>query len=173
MSADSFGIPDSLLGPHPEQFYGALGRMVALSALLENELLTLHQALMGSQQNEHTKLSAADLVSGSKTRTVELGRAERLGPQAVDEISGFLAHASELLAARNDYVHNVWPAQPDGRLFGWRPQRNKDSGDQHILTDTTLANLLPDLRAVAELLERWPRVYGFVSARRHVQGGTK
>lgn len=36
--SDTFGIPDNFFGQVPEAFYGALGRVVALGALVEMRL---------------------------------------------------------------------------------------------------------------------------------------
>ena len=66
MARDSFGIPDDLLGPHPEEFYGAVGRIVTLSALLENGLLALVEKLKPDAQHSLAKMSAADLVAEGK-----------------------------------------------------------------------------------------------------------
>lgn len=40
---DAFGLPVQFLGPHSEAIWGAIGRTVAVSALLEDRLVTLLQ----------------------------------------------------------------------------------------------------------------------------------
>lgn len=163
---DSFGVPSNLTGNHPEEFFSMLGRIVALSALLENRVLVFYQYLVGRRQDEHTELGVGTLIANA------LGEIQRLPEPADRQLAEqFLMEAKAITGRRNDYVHNLWPAQSDGRLFGWRVPQKKNA--QEVLTTTsTLDEMRDDLRSLVALLEvsYINRVLGLVSGGDHLQG---
>ena len=53
-ASDDFGIPLNIMGRHPEDFFSVLGRIVALSATLEHQVLTFYQYLVGRDQTAYT-----------------------------------------------------------------------------------------------------------------------
>jgi hypothetical protein len=71
----------------------------------------------------------------------------------VQDLRVFLARARELADQRNELVHSLWPAQPGGRLFGWRPSRDPSISDATPIA-TTLEHdeLLRRIGAVVSLL---------------------
>lgn len=117
VAVDDFGVPSNLLGRHDEALFSMVGRIVMLSATLENRLLTIYQALKGAAQNEYTNLSMGRLISGSSD---ELHRLDRR-PDHRQMLETFLAEAKAVIERRNHYVHNLWPAQACGTMWGWRP----------------------------------------------------
>lgn len=164
-TVDSFGVPSNLTGNHPEEFFSMLGRIVALSALLENRVLVFYQYLVGRRQDEHTELGVGKLIANAlrEIRTLP-DRADR---QLAEE---FLTEAKAITGKRNDYVHNLWPAQTDGRLFGWRVPQKRDA-QEALTTVTTLEEMHDDLRRLVTLLEvrYMNRVLGLVSGGQHLQ----
>jgi hypothetical protein len=60
---DQFGVPPNVMGRHPEEFFSILGRIVALSAILENKILVFYQYLVGRRQDEHTGLPVGQLIA--------------------------------------------------------------------------------------------------------------
>jgi hypothetical protein len=52
---DEFGLPDRMLGRHPDWFYPALGRVVAVCALLETRAQALAEILAHQAQGTLTK----------------------------------------------------------------------------------------------------------------------
>ncbi len=44
---DEFGVPSNILGPHPEEFFSLLGRIVALAAALESNVRAFCEYLGG------------------------------------------------------------------------------------------------------------------------------
>jgi hypothetical protein len=55
ITVDDYGVPSNLMGTHPEEFFALLGRIVALSASLENHVLVIYQSLVGAAQNEYKR----------------------------------------------------------------------------------------------------------------------
>jgi len=156
MVRDSFGIPDELLGPHPEEFYGAVGRIVTLSALLENGLLSLVEKLKSDPQGSLAKLPATDLVVEGRKH---LSRFDDAAQRARAE--SFFADLDGALKQRNDVTHNVWPAQPGGDLFGWRPSRNKViGGDRTQIKPTEMAALRSLIHTLVRLVQEGAAIGG-------------
>ncbi|MBV8998239.1 MAG: hypothetical protein JO304_04210, partial [Solirubrobacterales bacterium] len=56
VTVDDYGVPSNLMGTHHEDFFALLGRIVALSAVLENHVLVIYQFLVGAAQGEHTNV---------------------------------------------------------------------------------------------------------------------
>jgi hypothetical protein len=142
---DDFGVPLSITGQHPEDFLSVLGRIVALAAILENGILVFYQYLVGRRQDEHTELGAGQLIAKA------LPELRRLPPAEGDLAKEWLLEAKAITAKRNNYVHNMWPAQRDGRLFGWRVPKKKDA---HASTtvEGTVEEMRDDLGRLVELL---------------------
>lgn len=158
MARDRFGIPDDMLGQHPEEFYGAVGRIVTLSALLENGLLAQVEKLKSNAQHSFAKMSATDLVAEGRR---QLPRFDDAAQRARAE--NFFTDVDRALKDRNDVAHNLWPAQPEGDLFGWRPSRNKVSaGDRRgtQITPTDMAALLSLIQTFVRLVQEGPAIGG-------------
>jgi len=165
-TVDSFGVPSNLTGNHPEEFFSLLGRIVALSALLENRVLVFYQYLVGRRQDEHTEFGVGKLIANAlgEIRTLPVPGDRQLGEE-------FLTEAKALTTKRNDYVHNLWPAQGDGRLFGWRVPQKKNAQEARTTT-STLDEMRDDLGRLVALLEvRYlNRVLGLVSGMDQLEG---
>jgi hypothetical protein len=165
-ASDQFGVPANLMGRHPEEFFSILGRIVALSAILENKVLVFYQCVVGRRQDEHTALSMGQLIGKA------LQELQRLPPRDRQLAEDFLVEAKSITDKRNDYVHNLWPAQGDGRLFGWRAVSKKKAPAASITTEGNLEEMRHDLLRLVDLLEvdRLNRFLGLVSGDRHLEG---
>lgn len=164
VTVDDYGVPSNLIGTHADDFFALLGRIVALSASLENRVLVIYQSLVGAAQNEYTTVPVGKLL---KRCHKELHRLDgHPGDRQLLEV--FLSKAETVIERRNDYVHNLWPAQPGGRLFGWRPPRAKGA-QEAITVEATLPEMRNDLASLVELLEvrNWHRLLSVVSSTRH------
>lgn len=161
---DEFGVPLNFLGSQSEDFYGAIGRIALLGALLEYRLLVLYQALVGARQDEHTQLSATQLIERARTE-IHLLRDD--GQRST--VGRFLDDAEAVARRRNDYVHSLWPVQSGTRLFGWRPPRSKDSGESVLVVETTMADVLHDIEWFVTVIKSWDRVFPYVSGRAHLR----
>jgi hypothetical protein len=161
--ADEFGVPLNLMGPHPEHFFSVLGRIVALAAVLENKLLVFYQYLVGRRQDEYTELSVSRLIVNA------LQELHRLPPADGALAKEWLLEAKAITAKRNDYVHNLWPAQGDGKLFGWRVPKKKNAAAP-ITTEGTLEEMRDDLDRLIAVLQvnRLNRILALVSGGQHL-----
>ena len=122
---DRFGVPDHLLGPHTDEFYGCVGRVVALSALLEDRLRVLV-----SRQGGVTD-GPANLGTMQVFVLIRMGTARMVAfidepTRSLAEV--FFARALWAMDERNHIVHNLLPAQDDGPHLGWR-SAGDESGD--------------------------------------------
>jgi len=126
---DRFGVPDNLLGPHTDDFYACVGRVVTLSALLENRLLDLVGQQVG-RTVPRAKLAAmvvSELIQkGKETLDSYMDEPSRLCGEE------FFARAQNTIVERNHIVHSLWPAQAEGLLFAWRPTRRASQPDTKI-----------------------------------------
>lgn len=164
VTRDAFGVPSNLMGHHPEEFFSMLGRIVALSASLEYRVLSFYQALAGRGQDAFVELSVSRVIQGARK---ELDRLS--DPEEQRMAAAYLDTAEEITRRRNDYVHNLWPAQPGGRTFGWRrPQKKGATGT--IIVEGTLDEMREDLERLVAFLgvPYQQRIYGFVSSGRHL-----
>lgn len=151
--ADRFGVPEHLVGTHPDDFFGCVGRIVVLSALLEDRLLVLvHQQTGGLRPLwKINKLGPAGLIAEGRGHLSSFMDDDSRA--LADE---FFTRAAGAMMNRHDVVHNLWPAQDDGPPFGWRTAR-RESQDDPCMTKTTyefraLILTLVDLVAVAQSL---------------------
>lgn len=151
MNVDRFGVPIKIFGEHEEDFYGALGRVAALSALIEQQALGIFQTMTNSPQNEYTQPAASQLIKKA---------CKALNPVGDDEnkktLLRYFTDIGAALPKRNDYIHNLWPAQPGNRLFGWRPNPDKKTRDDepHVAIETNLDELKDFILTLVELILR-------------------
>jgi hypothetical protein len=160
---DTFGVPLNIMGRHPEDFFSILGRIVALAAVLENKILVFYQYLVGRRQDEYTEMSVGQLIGDA------LPELHRLPPADGDLAKEWLVEAKAITTKRNNYVHNLWPAQGDGRLFGWRMPKKKNATES-ITTEGTLEEMRDDLNRLSALLQvnRLNHILGLVSGGQHL-----
>lgn len=155
MSADRFGIPDNVLGVHGEDFYGAIGRIAGLSALVEHQALTIFQTMTNSPQEAHTKSPASQVADESPRVLKRLKNSD--GQQT---LFGYFNDVETAMRERNGYVHRLWSAQPNGQLFGWRPTRDKNSPAGHSDgIHAGLSELRAFIRTLIELIQGRDRVH--------------
>ena len=124
-----------------------LGRIVALAAILEYKVLVFYQYLVGRRQDVFTELSVSRLIAAAQEELHRLRPAE--DHQLAQE---FLLEARAATQKRNSYVHNLWPVQSGGRMFGWRMPPKKNAKEP-IVTEGTLDEMRKDLERLVTLLE--------------------
>ena len=154
MSTDRFGVPDNMFGPHEDDFYGAMGRVVLLASLLEHHVRTLATKLVVRDADGSAELSISRIITRSKDG---LSRIENSNDRHA--VADFLAKAKALSEKRNFYIHSIWPAQQDGSLFGWKPEPWESNA--RIDVD----QMLSDVSEFVELNQKWHRIWPIVSGR--------
>lgn len=143
MSIDDYGLPVGILGRHPDEFYAAMGRIVCVCAVLEQQLTIMRHALARVEPGKFTH----EPVNGQIKAARALSRG--LSDPGGERIGAFLDRASLAFERRNAVVHSAFPAQADGRIWGHRPARARTVLDG---TADTVEMSLADLRAqIAEL----------------------
>jgi hypothetical protein len=165
---DAYGVPVNITGHHPEEFFSMLGRIVSLAATLENKVLSFYQYLVGRSQTEHSELSVSQHIGKSLYEIQRLKELGRLPRGEVELAEQWLLEAKAITGRRNDYVHSMWPAQGDGKLFGWRVLQRK--GGVVEVVELTQADMRQDLNRLIALLEvrRLHRFLGLVSGGQHL-----
>ncbi len=150
---DAFGVPTVLMGIHDEGFFQILGRIVALSALVEMRLVTLYELLTPLPERRTSVRGTGDLFAHCKQQLGRLPEAD------AGFIETFLDSAAAALKTRHGYAHSLWPAQGGEEQFAWRPDVRKDLSQTITFTKTT-AEMRADLDAVVRILDsaHWNRV---------------
>ena len=156
MTTDHFGIPGNVFGAHDEEFFGALGRVAALSALVEHQALVTFQTMTNALQSEHTQLPAGQLIEKACKALLPIN-----DDDDKQTLQRYFQDVGAALRERNDYIHNLWPAQPGDRLFGWRPGRDKNAAadKQYESLETTMGELKDFIVRLVALIQRRDRVY--------------
>lgn len=165
MDSDRFGVPYQILGPHSEDFYSVMGRIVTLSAVLEHQARSVLQTMTNSLQSSFTTLYGSDLPKKALEQLANEG-----GDPHEQILSRYFRDVGETIERRNHYVHNLWPAQACERVYGWRSPQARKPDPQVDKPDVFLETNPDGMRAfileLVELIQRRPSV---LEAAREVQ----
>lgn len=163
ITVDAFGVPSNIMGPHPEEFFSLLGRIVALAAQLEYTICVFYEYLLGTPSYVPPQLSFKVLIRDCRNGLGALPDADRALAEA------FLNRAEAVVLKRHIYVHSLSPAQAGGELFFWKPSR-KENDPTTFTKMGTLAEMCDDLKTLVELCEVGyrNRILQLVSGRQHL-----
>lgn len=157
---DEYGLPVGILGSHPNEFYGAIGRVVCVSAVLEDKVTSLRHSLEGAGQGTF----AGEPVSNQIRRARRL--CQGLPEPGPEQIRAFCDKAEAAFLRRNVLVHSSFPAQADGRVWGHRPARDKTITDGTADTvETTMEELCTFIRELAGLVFDFNTVHALAGRR--------
>ena len=157
---DDYGLPITILGSHPDQFYGAMGRVVCVCAVLEEKVTTLRHTLARVQQGKFTHEPVSGQIAAAR------GLAKGLPEEPRREVDDFLAATEGAFRLRNDLVHSSFPAQANGRIWGHRATRDKAVTDGTADTvGMTLEDLFGFVVQLADLVLGFNRVHALVTLR--------
>ena len=164
-TVDGFGVPSDILGPHPEEFFQMLGRIVALSAALERNVRLVCDRLASATEGA---FSADSFGQAVKTGRKNLARFLEDSDRAL--AADFLARSESAILKRHAYAHSLWPAQAGGEMYGWKLSRKATSAGVDEISQT-LDDMRADLAALVALCEvpYWHRLLGAVSSEHHLQ----
>lgn len=152
---DRFGVPESMFGPVPDDFYAVVGRIVLVATLVEDRTLTVLWALDDAPQDTHAGRSASEIRREITGRVSN--HAAVLGNDLVNDLTSLLADLSEASERRNAVVHSLWPNPSDELAQGWRSVRQPRGAEPRSeisWTLTSLDGLRKDLTELIELHER-------------------
>lgn len=171
MTVDRFGVPDNLLGPHHEDFFGLIGRITLLSALLESRAFSLLQALGNYAQNQNAHYTMSRIIKEAQ-KELEAHRAV-IEPVERAAIDAFLSAASDCAKQRNVYVHSLWPVQAAGTYYGWTfaPRGTPTRSTSHVRLSRE--EVIADLNRIVSAIGLWDRAWTAVSGRWHIQVGER
>lgn len=147
---DRFGVPANTFGAVPDEFYGAVGRVVMLSALVENTFAFVVTTLDRKQEADY-----AGQPIGQLQKTLDRIAKDRVLSQRFVDAR---AEMIEVLEERNAIVHSLWPSPTMDAARGWRPvvERKRNPSGEHIAwvehTDATLTALIGRLLNVYSAL---------------------
>lgn len=114
---DRFGVPDSMFGSVPEDFYAVVGRIVLVATMVEDRTLMVLWALDDATQDTHAGRSASDIRREVATRATK--HAAVLGDDLVSHLGKVLADLTDASARRNALVHSLWPNPTEELAQGW------------------------------------------------------
>jgi len=157
---DAYLLPYGVLGRHPEEFYGAIGRVVCVCAVLEDQVTTLRHTLTGANQGAHTHEPVGKQIKVARAHLDELEDPARRAVEA------FLDDAEAAFQHRNKLVHSSFPAQADGRLWGHRPARDRTVTDgQADTVRTSMDELRAFIAQLATLVGSFNQVHASAGVR--------
>jgi hypothetical protein len=161
MTVDSYGLSSSVLGPHPDEFFGAIGRIVCVCAVLEQQLIALRHAMQNVEQGKFTHQPVGRQIEVARSLTGDLPTTHAAS------VTSYLDRASEAFAYRNVVVHSAFPAQAEGVIWGHRPTRSRDVTDGSAdSVQTSLAELNKFIGGLSKLAEDFNGVFAVCAARR-------
>lgn len=91
-SIDAFNLPIGVVGQHPGEFYGAIGRVVCVCAVLEDQVTTLRHTLARARQGQFMHQAVKAQIDAARTLALRLPQ-----PAAVT-ITVFLDEVAEACA---------------------------------------------------------------------------
>ena len=105
---DAFGVPSNVLRLS-DQFYGGLGRVAALGAIVELRMSDI-VVLWGGETSD-----AGKPIHYLMGRFREITKARRDADQDVPEgLNRVVAEARAVMKERNELIHSLWPGNSDG-----------------------------------------------------------
>lgn len=155
LPAEAAEIPIHFFGDMEDEFYAGIGRTTNLSALLEDGLRALLQAMNHAPQTDYAGKPAGTLVKLVEARAQALGDDWATFGEFADRVRAVLDH-------RNALVHNLWQATSDGQFFGHRVVRG--SGNRECMT-ISLDQVREGVAELVALREQWRYWYGLAGAR--------
>ena len=162
MDTDTYGMPEKILGPHPDEFYGAVGRIACVSAVLEQNLAAVRHTLALAYQGQHTREPVGTQIQMAR------GLANSLPAERRARVHAYLDSAKVAVDRRNAIVHSAFPAQASGQLIGHRPVRDKTVLDGRASwTETSPDDLRELIGHLSQLVLEFNGVYALCQPAEH------
>lgn len=158
---DQYGVPESMFGPVPEEFYGLVGRVVMLSTLVEDRMLMLLWAMDDKPQPTHAGKPFWQLQQLIEQRIDSMGR------DLHAEITDVVARVAAAMDRRNGLVHSLWPNPTLEEAQGWRSKRvpkGTPGGSEIVWTPTSARAMTDDIAELIALNDAIVRLANLVWA---------
>jgi hypothetical protein len=157
---DEFNLSRDILGTHPDEFYGAVGRIVCVCAVLEDKVMALRHSLTRVAQGTFTHEPISNQIKASRRLAADLPEPGR------GIISSYLTRIADAVSERNELVHSSFPAQSSGQIFGYRMTRDKSVTDGTVDTvGTTLGELKMFIGQLGDLVLEFNAVMAYSAHR--------
>jgi hypothetical protein len=154
ISMDAYGLTSGVLGQHTDEFFGAVGRVVCVCAVLEGQITTLRHTLAGARQGQFTQQPVKAQIDTARTL------AHRLPGAAATVLLVYHDEETDAFSRRNDLAHSSFPAQPDGRIWGHRPARDRTVTDGRAETvETSVEAIQEFIGELCVLVGRFNQVH--------------
>lgn len=154
MSVDEFNLADSVLGVHCEEFFGAVGRIVCVSAVLEDQVTTLRLTLANGTEDGSTREPVGQQIRQGRAMATQLSE------PAATRVSAFFDEAERAFRRRNEIVHSLFPAQSTGEVFGHRRTRDKAVTDgSPEIVESSVSELKQFIGQLSNLARRFNDVH--------------
>jgi hypothetical protein len=170
MTTDAYGVPEGFFGRVPEEFYGLVGRVAMVAAIVDEKVSNLacglHPEVMQQEYAGKPAKALRDLARAGLERT----------PDFKDRGIDLLDRTENGLRNRHALVHSVWPNPTVDSASGWRPlPRGQRSGDEWIeWTETSISRItevLAELIGLVDELDQFRRVATYELHRRFAATG--
>ncbi len=146
---DEYGVALIIFGNHMPDFFPLLGRVVALSSVVEYEVRATASRIVPPDICDVWSSRLSEVTSATHSQLVCNGT--RNGLTAVD---AFVQEATEFADRRAIYAHSLIPSvslQSPAQPTAWRTK----PGTQDLELGSDLEVLRADVRRGSELVERW------------------
>lgn len=101
-----------MFGPISEEIFGAIGRVVAITSLVEMNAVDLITMIDGVPQTETAGKSISAVLD-------ERNKAKK--PALPSDVGALLAEVTDAQQERHAIAHGMWTVSLDGSTFLWRP----------------------------------------------------
>jgi hypothetical protein len=139
----------------PEEFYGLIGRVTMVAAVLENRLITLLTELTADPQAKHAGKMAGALMDD--TARALLGRK----PEFRNEGDELIRRLKIVFDGRNEIVHSLWPNPTLDRAWGHRSVREKNRPNPGDISATVETNEAAMTALIHEMISLYSDVEQF------------
>ena len=114
-----------MFGPISDEMFGAIGRVVAITSLVEMNAVDLITMIDRVPQTENAGKSISSVLNERK---------QAKKPALPADVELLLNEVTEALDERHAVAHGLWTVPDDGPTFLWRPVVEKKRVASHVPT---------------------------------------
>jgi hypothetical protein len=151
-----------MFGPVPDDFYGLVGRIALMAALLDDRLLSLARSIRAEPEEEHAGRPSAELARLARHGLV------RHEPELQTELTALIDRTMRAIERRHQVIHSIWPNPTLESARGWRSviHRRRPQASTYVqwieVDEAQLRNLITEL---VDLIAAYERTFSRVPYR--------
>lgn len=145
---DRYGIPSRFFGQVDAEFFGLIGRVAMVAAVLENRLTVLVTELTGSPQDKQAGKMSSELIAEIEKEL------DKRSAEFKAEGNVLIVRLQAAFAGRNEVVHSLWPNPTLAHAWGHRlvkPRKQTTPGDPSVAVTTDEEALIGLIRNLVSL----------------------